>query len=145
MGAVQSHPTPDFEPPVKLSPLRVYLSRGKSLSFLLPFSPSLLRIHCELREIYANQDTSSVIARVPNLERYISGAKKKYVRIRREGPRGVEIPFFAAEVENELFALIPCQVTLHRAIRKARDSHFLKGNREIGGRWEKSLSAQSDK
>lgn len=89
---------------------------------------------------------SSVIARVPNLERYISGAKKKYVRIRREGSRWVEgRSFLAEEVENELLALIPCQVTLRRAIRKARDSHFLTGIRGGAGKRVKTLSAQSDK
>lgn len=91
MGAVQSYPTPYSEPPVKLSPItRVLVTRGEPL-FSSPF-PSLslsypLRVTGDLCE----SRYSSVIARVPNLERYISGAKKKYVRIRREESRGVEI------------------------------------------------------
>lgn len=81
-------------------------------------------------EIYSNQDTPRRDCELGSLGRYISGAKKKYVRNSRGGRSerggageergGNPTHAVRAKVENELFAIIPFyhQVITQPALRR---------------------------
>lgn len=97
MGAVQPYPRNAKRAAGEAFPLlRVYLSREEE-----PLSPNPARV---TRDLYESR-YSSVIARARSLRRYISGVKKKYVRICRRRDGGGF--FLAMEVGKRTLRLDP--------------------------------------